>query len=112
MSVSIGRSEVTNRKFTYNHLGVLRHLDALPLDNLNVVQTTKNFVLNLELRAHSELGILLDLEGFVLESGFGPRSGQVNGDRVPAGRVHGERENDADTGVVGVGNVLAAAEAE
>lgn len=97
---------------TYNHLRVLGHTDALALDDLDVVQAAEDLVLDLELGAHGELGALLDGKGLVLEGGLAARGGQVNGDGRATRRVHGEGEDDADAAVVGVGNVLAAAEAE
>jgi hypothetical protein len=95
-----------------NHLGVLGDLDALALDDLDVVQAGEDLVLDLELGAHGELGVLLDLERLVLQRGLAAGGGEVDGDGVATGRVHGEGEDDADAGVVGVRDVLAGAEAE
>lgn len=72
------------------------------------MQTAKDLVLDLELGDHGELGVLLDSERAVLESGLAARSGQVDGDGLAAGGLHGQGEDDADSGVVGVGDVLAA----
>lgn len=47
-------------------------------------------MLDLELGAHGELGILLDLEGLVLEGGLASGSGEVDGDGVAAGGVQSE----------------------
>ena len=76
------------------------------------MQTTKNLVLHLELSAHGELGALLDLERLFLEALLASGSRQVNSDGVAAGRVHSQRDDDTDAGIVGVGNVFAMAEAE
>lgn len=98
--------------FTHNHLRVLGDLDALPLNDLDIVQAAQNLMLDLERGRHGKLGALLDLEGLVLEVLLASGSGQVNGDGVAAGCVHRQGEDDADAGIVGVGDVLAAAEAE
>lgn len=96
----------------YNHLRVLGDLNALPLDDLDVVQTAEDLVLDLELGAHGELGALLDLEGLVLEGRLAAGGGEVDGDGVAAGGVHGQGQDDADAGVVGIRDVGAAAETE
>ena len=93
---------------TNNHLGILGDLDSLALDNLNVVQAAKDLVLDLELGDHGELGVLLDLEGAVLEGGLAAGSRQVDSNGRAAGGLHGQREDDADSGVLGVGDVGAA----
>lgn len=67
-------------------------------------------MLDLELCAHGELGTLLDLEGLVLERLLAAGSREVDGDGVAAGRVHGQGEDDADSGVAGIGDACAAAE--
>lgn len=87
---------------TYNHLTILRHLDTLALDNLNIVQAAQNLVLNLESGRHGELGALLDLERLVLEGGLGAGGRKVDRHSWTAGRVHGEAVDDADALVVGV----------
>ena len=51
-----------------NHFRVLGDLDALALDDLDVVETAQNLVLDLELGAHCELGALLNLERLILQS--------------------------------------------
>lgn len=95
-----------------DHLGVLGDLDALALDDLDVVQAAEDLVLDLEGGAHGELGALLDLEGLVLEALLAARPGEVDRDGGAAGGVHGQGEDDADAGVVGVGDAGAAAQAE
>lgn len=77
------------RVLSYNHLGILGHADALALDDLNVVQATEDLVLNFEFSAHGELGALLDLEWLVFEAIFASRSGQIDGDGVATGGIHG-----------------------
>ena len=104
-------SSETTRK-THNHLRVLGDPDALSLNDLNVVETAEDLVLDLELGAHGELGSLLDCEGLVLEGVLAAGSGEVNGDGVAAGRVHGQGQDDADSGVVGVRDVGATTETE
>lgn len=98
---------------TYKHLLVLGNTNALPLNNLHIVQSTQNLVLDAELRLHGELGSLLDAEGVVLEGLQSTGSGEVNADGIAARGVHGEREDDALARVAWVGEVLpAAAETE
>lgn len=69
-------------------------------------------MLDLELGAHGELGALLDLEGLVLERLLAARGRELDGDGIAAGRVHGQGEDDADSGVIGVGEIGATAEAK
>lgn len=76
------------------------------------METAEDLVLDLELGAHGELGSLLDCEGLVLEGVLAAGSGEVNGDGIAAGRVHGQGQNDADSGVVGVRDVGATTETE
>lgn len=95
-----------------NHLRVLGDSDTLSLDNLNVVKTTENLMLDLELGAHGELSTLLDVEGLVLEGGLASRGREIDGDGRTTGGVHGQGENDADSGVVGVRDIGTAAETE
>lgn len=76
------------------------------------MQTAQNLVLHLEGGAHGKLGALLDGKGLILERVFAAGCREVDCDGCAAGRVHGQREDDADAGVVGVGDVFAAAEAE
>lgn len=101
-------------RITANHLARLATGDpdlAAP-DRLDVVQAAQNLVLHLELGLHGELGTLLDGEGLLLEVLQRPGRRQVDHDGLPAGRLHGERVDDAHARVVGVGQVVAAAEAE
>ena len=95
-----------------NHLRVLGDSDTLSLDNLNVVKTAENLMLDLEFGAHGELGTLLDVEGLVLEGGLASRGREIDGDGRTTGGVHGQGENDADSGVVGVRDIGTAAETE
>lgn len=95
-----------------NHLLVLGDADALPLDDLDVLQAGEHLVLNLEASRHGELGALLDVEGLVLERGLGALGGEVDGDGRPAGGVHGEGEDDAVARVGGVGERGAGEQAE
>lgn len=95
-----------------DHLRVFGDLDALAFDDLDVVQTAQDLVLNLELGAHGELGALLDLEGLVLQGSLAAGGRQVDGLGVATGRVHGEGQDDADARVVGVRDVGAGTQAE
>lgn len=110
--LDVGRLLVRVGSIATDHLGVLGDLDTLALDNLNVVQTGQNFVLDLELGAHGELGTLLDLEGLIFEGGLGACGGEVDSDGVSAGRVHGQGKNDAHSRVVGIRDVGTATKAE
>lgn len=96
-------------ELSYNHLGVFGHTNALAFNDLNVVQATKDLVLDFELSAHGESGTLLDLERLVFEAVFASRGGEVNRNGIASGRIHGESLNDTDTRIVGVGNVFAIA---
>ena len=95
-----------------NHLRILGDSDTLSLDNLNVVKTAENLMLDLELGAHGELGTLLDVEGLVLEGGLASRGRESDGDGRTTRGVHGQGENDAVSGVVGVRDIGTAAETE
>lgn len=64
-------------------------------------------MLHLELGCHAELDALLDLEWLVFESGLGALGGEVDGDGWAAFGVHGQGEDDAVTGIVGVGEIFA-----
>jgi hypothetical protein len=108
--LDVGRLLVGAGRVAANHLRVLGNSNTLSLDNLDVVETAKNLVLNLELCAHGEFGTLLDVEGLVLEGGLAARGRKVDGDRRASRRVHCQGENDTDSGVVGVGDVGTAAE--
>lgn len=76
------------------------------------MQTAEDLVLHLELGRHGELGAFLDLEGLVLQGGLASGGGEVDRDGRAAGGVHGQGQDNADPGVIGVGNILAATEAE
>lgn len=94
-----------------NHFRVLGNPNTLSLDDLNIVQATKNLVLDLELGAHGEFDSLLDLETLLkFFSVFLVLELESNG--RTAGRVHGESDDNADSGVRGIGDVLATAEAK
>jgi hypothetical protein len=81
---------------------ILADPNTLALDNLDVVQTRQNLMLDLELRCHAELGTLLDLERLVLESGFRAFFGEINGDGWAAFGVHGQGEDDTVTRIIGI----------
>jgi len=51
-------------------------------------------------------------EGLVLEGGLASRGREIDGDGRTTGGVHGQGENDADSGVVGVRDIGTAAETE
>lgn len=73
-----------------NHLRVLGDSDTLSLDDLDVVKTAENLVLDLELGAHGELGTLLDVERLVLEGGLASGGREIDGDGRATRRVHGQ----------------------
>jgi hypothetical protein len=81
---------------------ILADPNTFALDNLDVVQTRQNLMLDLELRCHAELGTLLDLERLVLESGFRAFCGEINGDWWAAFGVHGQGEDDTVARVIGI----------
>jgi hypothetical protein len=69
-------------------------------------------MLNLKFSSHVELGALLDLERLVLKGVLGAWSTKVNGDRWTALALHGQGQNNADAGIVGVRDRLATTEAQ
>lgn len=69
-------------------------------------------MLDLEGGTHGELGTLLDLEGLVLEGLLAAGGGEVDCDGVAAGGLHGQGLDDADAGVVGVGDGVASSETQ
>lgn len=86
----------------YNHLLVLADSDTLSLDDLNVVKTRQDFMLDLESGCHAELDTLLDLEWLVLECSLRTLGREINGDRRTTFGVHGQGDDDAVAGIVGV----------
>lgn len=88
------------------HLLILAHTDTLALDNLQVLETTQDVVVDLEDDLDVELGTLLDSEWLFLEGVDGTGGGQIDGDVGAA--VDDERERLDDTiGVAGLANGLA-----
>lgn len=96
----------------YNHLLVLSHADALPLDDLQVLQPAKHIVLDPEDGLHAEFGSFFDGERLGLEFLNGTGRVQVNDDvgasfdfesqglnhaAALIGGVHGERGRVRDT---------------
>jgi hypothetical protein len=102
ISARLLRRPVTSHLITYNHLLVLANANTLSLDDLDILQTTENIMLDLELGRHPEPGAFLDLERMVFEGQLGALGGEVNGDRWAAFAVHCQGQDDADAGVVGV----------
>ncbi len=94
------------------HLRVLADPDTLPLHDLDVRQPADNLVLDLERDDHGELGSFLDREGLVLQRSLAAGGRQVDSDGWTARRLQRERLDDAGARVVGVGQVLAAAQPE
>lgn len=76
------------------------------------MQTTQDVVLHLERSRQVELDAFLDLKGLVLERREGVGGREVEDDGVAADRVHGKRQDDAVTGVVGVRKVFGSGDAE
>ena len=102
---------VENERVTYHHL---LHLvaDTHACDLLQVLQPSKNLMLNLELRLHAECSTFLDCEWLGLESLESTGRLEVDDNVGTALNFKSERVDDAFAGVVGVGDVLALAEAE
>ena len=107
--LSIHRVCVFIWRIAPQHLLILTYPNALALHDLHIMQPRQNLMLNLELRRHGELCPLFDLEGVVFQSGQSTRGTEVDGDGGAVGRVHGEREDDAEAWIVGVREVFAAA---
>jgi hypothetical protein len=82
------------------------------LDDLEIFHSREDLVLDLELCLHAEAGALLDGEGLVLEGFSGAGGFEVDDDVGAAFDFETEGEDDAFAGVVGVGEVLARAQAE
>lgn len=74
---------------TYQHFLILAHANTLPLHNLDIMQTAQDLMLYLELRAHGELCALLDLKRLILHGVLGAGLGEVDGDGLARGGVHG-----------------------
>ena len=85
---------------------VLGDANALPLDDLDIVEATKNLMLYLKLGTHSELSSLFDFEWVIFEGFLRSGSGEFNGDRRASGRVHRQGQDDALAWVVGIRNAL------
>lgn len=92
---------------THNHLLVLANSDTLALNDLDVVQTAKNLVLNLELGRHGEFHTFLDFEWLVLQRCLGAFLAKVDGHWRSSLTVHGQGEDDADSWIRWVGNIFA-----
>ena len=109
------RARKSGGEGTYNHLAGLATRDAntLTFDDLDVVKTRQDLMLDLELGRHGELGALLDFERLVLESLLAAGRRQVDDNGITALRMHRERRDDADARIRGVGEILStASEAE
>jgi hypothetical protein len=98
-----------HRVVWYHHL---LHLvaDAHACDLLQVLQTSQDLVLDLELCLHAECSTLLDNERLLLEGLKGARRLEVDDDVGTAIDFETERVDDTFAGVVGVGDVLALAQ--
>ena len=98
-----------HRGVEYHHL---LHLvaDTHACDLLQVLQTSQDLVLDLELCLHAECSTLLDGERLLLEGLEGARRLEVDDDVGAALNFETERVDDAFAGVVGVRDVLALAE--
>ena len=79
---------------------------------LEVLETGQDLVLDLELGLHAETSTLLDGEGLLLELLERAGRAQVDDDVGAAFDLETEREDAALARVVGVGDVLALAEAK
>jgi hypothetical protein len=97
-----------HKLIAYHHL---LHLvaDTHACDLLQVLQTSQNLVLDLELCLHAECSALLDGEWLLLEGLKGTGRLEVDDNVGAALDLETERVDDAFAGVVGVGDVLALA---
>jgi hypothetical protein len=79
----------------------LLHLvaDSHALDNLHILQASKDLMLDLEDGLHAELGALLDGEGLVLERVDCAGGLEVYDNVGPPVDLEAKREDDAFTGV-------------
>jgi hypothetical protein len=100
------------RSITSNHLLILANSNTFPLHNLHIVQSRKYLMLNLEFSDHRELSSFLDLKGLILQGVLGSFGGEVYGDGWAPFGFHGKGEYDAVAGVVWIGDVFSAAEAQ
>ena len=87
-----------------DHLLILADSDTLALDDLDVLETRKNLVLDLELGNHGEFGSLHNLEWLVLQGGLGALCGEIDDHWWAARGLQGEGENDALAWVIWVGD--------
>lgn len=97
---------------TAQHLLILADPDTLTLDDLQVLETAQNFVVDLEGNLDVELGALLNLERLILEAVDRARGGQVDDNIFTAVDLQSQRLDDTLARVVGVGDGLAGVEAQ
>ena len=96
---------------TYNHLLHLL-LDAHPRHDLHVLHAAEDVVLDAEAGLHAERRALFDGEGLLVEGLEGAGLRQVDDDVRSALDFQAQGEQDHLARVAGVGDGLAAAEAE
>lgn len=96
---------------TYNHLLHLL-LDAHPRHDLHILHAAEDVVLDAEASLHAESGALLNGKGLLVEGLEGTGLGQIDDDVGAAFDFEAERDQDDFAVVVGVGDGLAATEAE
>lgn len=97
---------------THQHLLILANTNPLPLNNLEILQTAEDLMLDLEYGLDAEIGPLLDRERLVLQPVERARSGQVDDDIIAALDLQCQRLDDAFSRVVRVGNRRAGVQAQ
>lgn len=90
---------------TNNHLAFLGR-DGGTLGCLQILQSTKYVVLDLERHFNAVLGALLDTKRLFLESLERSRRCQVELDRITAWRVECEGDDEAITRIVGIAEIF------
>ena len=81
--------------FTHQHLLIFSDLDALSLNDLEVLETTQDFMLDLEVGLHAELGAFLDNEGLIFERFHAAWRSEVDDEVRAALNFEGKRGDDA-----------------
>jgi len=107
--LGIGRLLVSVWRVASNHFGCFGNFKARSLDDLDVVQTAEDGVLDLECAAHDKLDALFDPKGLALERLLAAGNRKVDSNGIASERFHGQGDDDAESGILRVGEVLAAA---
>lgn len=96
----------------HNHLLVLCHSNSLSLHHLEVLHPAEDFMLDLELGLHPELGAFFDGERFVLELFDSTGSGQIDDEVVSTFDLQTEREDDDLARILGIGHTVTGADTQ